>query len=246
MCFKVIIADDDEGMRLLLKKAIEKNKAFKVIAEAADGESAAFLAEEHQPDVLFLDVEMPVFSGIECAERILDKNPKTILIFATAHEQYMPEAFRLYAFDYLVKPFHPDRIAQTLNRIVLLHEHKDTSVATSVTHREKWPGKLLIKNKEGVTFVDQEEILLIQREDHSTAIYTANERYLTSEGLSELERRLNSEVFFRSHKSYIINLAMIYKIYPYGRWTYVVKLKNTSRDALITHEKYEELQRLFK
>ncbi len=69
---------------------------------------------------------------------------------------------------------------------------------------------------------------------------------MTSEGLSELERRLNSEVFFRSHKSYIINLAMIYKIYPYGRWTYVVKLKNTSRDALITHEKYEELQRLFK
>lgn len=245
MCFKVIVADDDEGMRLLLKKAIEKNSSFRVIAEAADGESAAFLAEEHQPDVLFLDVEMPVFNGIECAERILDKNPKTILIFVTAHEQYMPEAFRLYAFDYLVKPFHPERIAQTLDRIVLLHEQKDTSVAAA-PQRVKWSGKLLIRNKEGITFLDQEEIILIQRENHSTVIYTANERYVTSEGLSELEGRLNPELFFRSHKSYIINLAMIYKIYPYGRWTYVVKLKNTSQDALITHEKYEELQRLFK
>jgi two-component system LytT family response regulator len=87
---------------------------------------------------------------------------------------------------------------------------------------------------------------LIQREDHSTAIYTAQERYVTSEGLSELEERLDGEIFFRSHKSYIINLTMVYKIYPYGRWTYIVKLKNTSQDALITHEKFEEMQRLFK
>lgn len=233
-------------MRLLLRKAIEKNEAFKVIGEAADGKSAAFLADSLHPDVVFLDVEMPELSGLECANRIFDSNPKTVIIFATAHEEYMPDAFRLYAFDYLVKPFHPDRIAQTLDRIVLMNNQTNSPVTATAVRKEKRPVKLMIRNKEGITFVDQEDILLIQREDHSTAIYTAQERYVTSEGLSELEERLDDEIFFRSHKSYIINLTMVYKIYPYGRWTYIIKLKNTSQDALVTHEKFEEMQRFFK
>lgn len=246
MSFTVILADDEEGIRLLLRKAIEKNEAFRVIGEAADGKSAASLADSLRPDVIFLDVEMPELSGLECANRIFDINPKTIIIFATAHEEYMPDAFRLYAFDYLVKPFPPERIAQTLNRILLLNNHAQPLVTSTAVHREKRPVKLMIKNKEGITFVDQEDILLIQREEHSTAIYTAQERHVTSEGLSELEERLDGEIFFRSHKSYIINLTMVHKIYPYGRWTYIVKLKNISQDALVTHEKFEEMQRFFK
>lgn len=246
MVYDVLIADDDEGMRLLLKKAIERNKNFKAAGEAADGESAAMLAESLHPHVVFLDVEMPGLNGIECAKRIQDINPKTIIIFVTAHEEYMPDAFYLYAFDYMVKPFHPDRISQTLERIILLENQAFSPAAKEVKPKAGGLCKLIVRGKEGITFVDEDEIILIQREDRNTVIYTANERHITSETLGSLEEKLDGRVFFRSHKSYIINLSMIYKIFPYGRWTYVVKLRNTDRDALITHEKYEELQKLFK
>jgi len=246
LVYNVLIADDDAGMRLLLKKAIEKNNNFKVAGEAADGESAVSLAEALHPHVVFLDVEMPGLNGIECAKRIQDINPKTIIIFVTAHEEYMPDAFYLYAFDYMVKPFHPNRISQTLDRIIFLEKQTFSMSSKDVSPKTGGLGKLMVKGKEGITFIDEDEIILIQREDRSTVIYTADERHITSESLSSLEEKLDRSVFFRSHKSYIINLTMIYKIFPYGRWTYVVKFRNTDRDALITHEKYEELQKLFK
>lgn len=247
MSLSVLIADDDKGIRLLLKKAIEKNEGFGVEGEAADGASALRLAESLRPDVIFMDVEMPVLSGVECAKRILDMNPKIKIIFATAHEEYMPEAFELYAFDYMVKPFKASRIVQTLDRIRQSAMPRENGLPGAAPHPdEKALGKLIIRSKEGISLVDEKDIILIQREEHNTAIYTASERHLTSEGLAELEDRLDKSIFFRSHKSYIINLAMVCKIFPYGRWTYLVKLKNTARDALLTHDRYEELQKLFK
>jgi Response regulator of the LytR/AlgR family len=234
-------------MLLVLRKAIEKYNNFTISGEANDGASALQLFEEMRAEVVFLDVEMPMVSGIECAKRIMDINPKTVIIFATAHEEYMPEAFEVYAFDYLVKPFKVDRLRQTLERIEQSHiENNILNNDRKVTVNAKALKKLMIRNREGISLVDMDEIILIQREERSTVIYTAKDRFSTSEGLSELEGRLDNSLFFRSHKSYIINLQTISKIYPYGRWTYIVKLKGVDKDALLTHEKYEELEKLFK
>lgn len=241
----MLIADDDAGMRILLKKAVSKIEGFELVGEAEDGNTAFCLAESLRPDVIFLDVEMPGLSGIECAKKVMDINPKTIIIFATAHQEYMPDAFEVYAFDYMIKPFKVERIHKTLERIKSLSGEADEQVVKHVISHTKALDKLIIKNKEGISFIDMEDIILIQREDRNTAIYTSDERYITSEGLSELEDRLDKTIFFRSHKSYIINLLMIHKVFPYGRWTYVVKLRNTDKDALITHDRYEELQKLF-
>ena len=104
----------------------------------------------------------------------------------------------------------------------------------------------MLRHKEGVSFINMNDILLVQREERSTVIYTAGGgRYVTGDSLGETEARLDPAVFFRCHKSYIINLNQISNITPYGRWTYVVRLNGTSHDALITHEKYEELERMF-
>ena len=105
--------------------------------------------------------------------------------------------------------------------------------------------KLAIKNKEGITLIDPSDIILIQREEKSTVIYTSNERISTSEALGDIQEKLDMRKFMRSHKSYIINVSKITKIYPYGRWTYVVKLKDTEMDALLTHENYSELKDIF-
>lgn len=245
MELKVLIGDDDSGMRLVLKKAIEKVEGFKLIGEAADGEAALSLFQSLKPDIVFLDVEMPKSTGLECAKKIMDMDPKTKIIFATAYAEYMPEAFQVYAFDYLVKPFKIERVFQSLERIKELNTHLEDVYMNKIIRHEKVLDKLLIKNKEGISFVDMKDIIIVQREDRSTVIYTKDNSYITSEGLSELEERLDETIFLRSHKSYIINLDMITNIYPYGRWTYCIKLKNTDKDALITYDKYNELKDMF-
>ena len=113
---RVIIADDDSGMRLVERRMIERVEGFTLVGEAADGEELLQLVEEHRPQIVFLDVEMPGKTGVECARVIQDLDPHIILIFATAHDQYMADAFEVYAFDYLVKPFKLDRVMQTLER----------------------------------------------------------------------------------------------------------------------------------
>ncbi len=243
--FRVLIADDDKGMRLVLKKALSKVEGFELIGEAEDGNAAFCFSESFRPDVIFMDVEMPLLNGIECAKKVMDINPKTIIIFATAHDEYMSDAFEVYAFDYLVKPFKLERVNQTLERIKSLSANLIEQPVKQFGNPNRVLEKLVIKNKDGINFINMNEIILIQREDRSTAIYTTDERYITSDSLSDLEERLDSSIFFRSHKSYIINLLLIQKIFPYGRWTYVLKLKNTDKDALLTHERYEELQKIF-
>ena len=256
----VLIADDDPGMRLILRKKIQATDGFFVAGEAVTGEEAMALYEKLNPQVVFLDVDMPEKNGVECARlmpekngvecaRLMqDKNPACILIFATGHEEYMGEAFEVYAFDYLVKPFKLDRLEQTLSRIYdRLHRVKQESAAPPIPGPSKVAaGRLMLHHREGVSFINLDDILLVQREDRATVIYTVNDgRYVLSETLGDLEARLDPAIFFRCHKSYIINLRRIRNITPYGRWTYVVQLEGTEHDALITHEKYEELEKRF-
>ena len=240
---KVMIADDNDGMRLILKKAVEKS-GHAVAGEARGGEEAVRMAEELHPDVIFMDIEMPDIDGVEAARRIQDIDPRIFIIFATAHEEYRKEAFELYAFDYLVKPFEIKRIGETLERIENLRAGK---MAEPVEQPKKVPhsSKLLLRHKDGMSLIDANDIILIQRENRSTVIYTPTEKHVTSETLSELEQRLPYDKFFRCHKSYIVNIERITRIYPCGRWTYIVKLKDTDLDALMTQERYAMLQEYF-
>lgn len=246
---RVLVADDEVGIRLILKKRIEATDGFDVVGEAATGEEVMKLFQLTHPHVVFLDVDMPLLSGIDCARQIQDLDPSCVIIFATGHEEYREEAFEVYAFDYLVKPFKLERLDQTLQRI--LSRPGENAQAVSETLRPAKPlgasGRLMLRHKDGVTFMNTNEILLVQREERSTVLYTERDgRFVLSETLGEIEERLDPRLFFRCHKSYIINLEKIRNITPYGRWTYVVQLDGTKHDALITHEKFGELEEKYK
>jgi two-component system LytT family response regulator len=249
---KVLIADDEETMRGVMRRIIKKVDGFQMVGEAADGEETLVEVEKLKPNVVFLDVEMPKLSGIDCARSIQDMNPSIVIIFATAYNGYMSDAFEVYAFDYLVKPFKVERVIQTLTRIRDRQSSRGDTAEPDppkVVNAERKPvdGRLMLKHREGVSFIDLNDILLVQREERATVLYTKDDgRYVTGDSLAEMEERLPKEVFFRCHKSYIINLNHIRDITPYGRWTYVVRLKDTKHDALITHEKYEELEKMFR
>ena len=104
-------------MRMVVRKLIERADDYALVGEAENGEELLALFEKARPEVVFMDVEMPGMSGVECARLIQDKNPKTIMVFVTAHEEYMADAFEVYAFDYLLKPFRLERAMHTLDLI---------------------------------------------------------------------------------------------------------------------------------
>ncbi len=242
---KVLVADDDDGMRLVIKRLLEKTEGFELCGEAKNGRDALALFERERPQVVFLDVEMPEMDGVECARQIFDTDPRVTILFATAHEHYMKEAFEVYAFDYLVKPFRVERVKETLAKVLARFLQRDAAVRKNEEVTPRGIRKLMVRHKDGISLIDADEIVLIQREERSTVIFTANGgRIATSETLSELYDRLDKNVFIRSHKSYIINLSMVYEVYPYGRWTYIAKLRNTDLDALITHDRFEEIEKL--
>ena len=156
----VLIADDEPGMRLILRKKIEKTEGFTLVGEAVNGEEAVSLFQELHPQVVFLDVDMPKRNGIECARAIQDMNPAAIIIFATAHEEYRQEAFEVYAFDYLVKPFNLERLEQTLERILKTRNPSEGNPLPKPATVKPVEGRLMLKHKDGIAFIDQQDILL--------------------------------------------------------------------------------------
>jgi len=236
MTLSVVIIDDDAGMRSVLRKIIDSMEEVEFSGEAADGDEGVRLCLELKPDIVFLDIEMPVMSGTEAAKEIIGSLPDTRLVFCTAHSEYMPDAFELYASDYLIKPFKTDRVRQTIRRIYKDRAKKKVSPARTV----------MLKNRDGMTFLPVNEILLVYRENRVTHIVTAEASHTTSESLGDIWKRLAGGDFFKCHRAYIVNVSAISKVHPYGRWTYNVTLRGTSKTALITAEKLEELQSLLR
>lgn len=250
MTMKVILVEDESGIRKLLRKIIEQNPGFEVAGEADNLADAVALFTKTKAEVVFLDIEINGTSGLECAKIIADLEPKTKIIFATAHAEYMSDAFEVYAFDYLMKPFHIERVNQTLDRIKALMkpipaETPKNDELDRIVKYERGLDKLLVKGKESMSFIDIKDIILIQRENSSTVIYTKQDSFTTSASLSDIETKLDPEQFMRSHKSYLINVSQIKKIEPYGRWTYIVTFKDLGKDALMTTDKFEEIKKRF-
>lgn len=245
---KVMIIEDEPEIRKLLRKIIEKQDGFSVVAEVETVLEAVKAFTKERADVAFVDIDLNGESGLECAKMLTEIDPKIKIIFATAHSEYMANAFEIYAFDYLVKPFNIERVAKTLNRIKGTMQQADLLQApqtVEVAHTDHYKDKLLVKGKEQVTLVDMKDIVLIERVENATRIVTAEGSYKTSAALGDIEAKLNPSEFMRAHKSYIINIEKIVQIEPYGRWTYTIKFKGVDETALMTAANYDKLKELF-
>lgn len=245
---KVMLIDDEPEIRRILHKMVERQADYQVVSENGDFAGAMADFAKYRPDVVFMDIDLKGESGLECARVLTELDPKLKIIFATAHSEYMANAFEIYAFDYLVKPFNMERVVKTLDRLrssIIQENSVKDSVPDRVVKPERYKNKLFIKGKEQAFLLDMEEIILVERLEGYTSIVTAKERYRTSISLSDIEEKLNTGEFMRCHKSYIINISKIVRIEPYGRWTYVVKFKDTDATALMTAQNYEEIKKMF-
>lgn len=240
----VLIAEDDPSMCYVLKKTLEQISGVKVLGEAGDGISALKLVEELKPRVVFIDIDLPEKNGLELAREICDIDPQTILVFATAYDNYTHEAFEVYAFDYLVKPFKLERIKKTMERIKKQDSQESPALNFPALKGEISPSRLVIRQGEKFIFLDTKEILFITRENRKSVIYTAKHKISTTENLNDIEKRLTGSSFFRSHRGYIVNLGMIKEIYPWGRKAYEITFKDRKETALLTLERSKELEKV--
>lgn len=210
----VIIDDEAKGRLALREKLIAYCPDVELLAEAANGKEGIAAIEKYQPQIIFLDIEMPGMSGFDMLGRLPDKNFH--VIFTTAYDQYAIKAIKFAAFDYLLKPIDIEELKgaiikinkleqnQTKQQLALLHEN--------LLHPKKKLNKLAIPTLEGLLFYNIEDIIFLEANSNYTNIFFNNgQKLIASKTLKDFEELLPVEFFFRPHHSYIINLNCIKK-----------------------------------
>lgn len=216
---KTLIVDDERYSRDELKHLLERYPSIYIAGEAESGESAIMKAIQLQPDVVFLDVEMPKMNGMEAAKSLMELKKNPLIIFATAYPEFAAEAFRYEAVDYLLKPFDEEQIYETVQRIgkkLSSQSHNDTT---------KPAGKLAVEDNGEILYIDPKYILYMYRDEKVTKIITKTSEFETRTPLKELENRLNPFSFFRIHKSYLVNLDYITRLTPWFNGAYQLEIQ---------------------
>jgi DNA-binding LytR/AlgR family response regulator len=235
---RVLVVDDEQLAREELCFLLEQIGGIEIVGQAADGPSALRLVAEVEPDLLFLDVQMPGLTGFEVARRLIQQAVPPQIVFVTAFDQYAVDAFSVNAVDYLLKPVDAARLAQTLERV---HGRLATAQASrlpltpddlekvieAVQARQGRRDQLVVRVGERFVLVQAEEIVHASLVDEAILVVTntvsGTSNYRT---LDELQARLDPAVFWRVHRSHLVNITRIKEIVPWFSRNYLLKMKD--------------------
>jgi two-component system, LytTR family, response regulator len=221
---KVIIIDDEPLAVDLVKEYLKGHSDFEVVAICHDGFSGFKAIQEHKPDLLFLDVQMPKISGFEILE-LLEEPPA--VIFTTAFDEYAIKAFDRHAVDYLLKPFSKDRFDQAVQKFrQLLPEERHQAYQDLSGMVEDKIRRIVVKTGNSIRILPLKEILYMEASDDYVSFYTEGEKFVKTQTLKSLEKGLDGNQFVRIHRSYMVQVHFIHKIEPYEKEGHVVILKN--------------------
>ncbi|WP_425445924.1 LytR/AlgR family response regulator transcription factor [Dethiothermospora halolimnae] len=247
-----IILDDEKPAREELSFLLKGYDDIGVLAEAKHGLEALDLISELDIDLIFLDIEMPKVNGIEVAEKILNNNNPPFIVFVTAYNEYAIKAFELNAIDYILKPFSKDRLDNTINKVLkrldynsINYKNRLENLLCEIENKSNINKVCLYKNGSYIPVL-VESIIYATVVDKSTLIFTENESYEYQNSLSQLEETLNLDNFFRSHRSFIINLDFIEKIEPWFNSTYQVKLKCIKEKIPVSRSQVKSFKKIMK
>jgi two-component system LytT family response regulator len=190
---RLIIVDDEPFARSRIAHLIQQVDGMEIVAQCSNGASAIHAINEHQPDLVFLDINIRDMDGFQVLEQI---HARPYVVFVTAHEDFAVKAFDYEAFDYLVKPFSEERFFRTVNKLIKLE---------STEHLKK----IAVKQGSRTVMVPTEEIQYILASGVYAEIFTEKGKYVHRESLSNLEQELNPQHFFRVHRSAIVNLGAV-------------------------------------
>jgi two-component system, LytTR family, response regulator len=224
---RAMIADDEAPAREKLEHWLAEQPDVTVIGSVEDGLSAAQCIEQLRPDVAFLDVQMPMLSGLQVAAQ-LEPSSAPLIVFVTAFDEHAVKAFDLDAIDYLLKPYDRDRFTRSLLRVrERLHAHESGAKAVTIG-RAQTAGceRLLVPDRERLQLIDAASIEWLEADDNYVHVHTAERSYLLRRTLQDLLSQLGEQRFIRIHRSAAVNLSCIGSLTPLFKGDYEIHLRN--------------------
>ncbi len=224
---KVIIIDDEPLARSIVEEFLMEQKNFTIVALCGDGFDGLKAIQEHKPELIFLDIQMPKINGFEMLE-LLEHKPD--VIFTTAFDDYAIKAFESSAIDYLLKPFSKERFKKAIEKWERWHVNQqgfqqDFSELQQPVQRER----VVVKQGSNIKIIPVGDILYLESADDFVKIHTAQGSFLKNKTMGYFEQTLDPAHFVRTHRSYIVQLAQITRIDPYEKDSFVAVLKNGTK-----------------
>lgn len=256
MPLSAVIVDDEQLARDELAYLLKNAGDVNVVAQGKNGLEAVNLIKEHNPDLVFLDVQMPGLDGFGVIKKLLDKKirlPK--IVFATAFDQYAVKAFEVNAVDYLLKPFDKKRVAQSLQKARSKQEDGlpadriETLVRMLESHKPQ-PAKILLKTGGRLMLMDQRDICHASIEDGVITVTTRGVNGIEGQSncrtIEELSDSLDSNLFWRAHRSYLVNINHIREVVPWFKSSYQLRMDDKKATEIpVSRAQTKRLRELF-
>jgi len=231
---KIILIDDEPLARMVVLEYLQSFPQLQVVQECNDGFEGVKAIQQHQPDLVFLDIQMPKINGFEMLE-LLEQPPA--VIFATAYDEYAIKAFEAHAIDYLLKPFSKERFEKAINK--WLEQQSNVAAANNtqnlleaVSQNPVQNNRIVVKNGNKIKIIPVNEVLYLEAADDYVKVHTADGYFLKSKTMAHFENVLDTAVFCRCHRSYLVNTQYITRIEPYEKDGHLAILKNGAKVAV--------------
>ncbi|MBO9683013.1 MAG: response regulator [Flavisolibacter sp.] len=243
---KAIIIDDERLARTELRKLLQDYPEIEIVDEASNAEEGIQKIESHNPDLVFLDIQMPGKTGFDMLSE-LDHSPQ--VIFTTAYDEYALKAFEVNALDYLLKPIEPRRLADAVEKLKRtthngsaekVSQHSESANILSENDQ------VFVKDGERCWFVKLSDVRLFESVGNYAKVFFGTNKPLILKSLNALEERLDDKVFFRANRKHIVNLRMIDKIEPYFNGGLLLELKGGEKIEVSRRQtvKFKEMMSL--
>lgn len=236
---RALIIDDERLARKELGSLLEEYKNIEIVGEAANADEAYELIQKSNPDLLFLDIQMPGKTGFELLE-MLDNVPK--VVFTTAYDEFALKAFEVNALDYLLKPIQPERLKESISK---LPEEK-TKERETTDKKLTLEDQVFVKDGDKCWFVSLSNIRLFESDGNYIKVYFDNNRPMIHKSLNALDEKLDPRSFFRASRKHIVNLSWVESIEPWFNGGLMVKLKGGDKVEVSRRQaaKFKEMMSL--
>ncbi|MBM7871159.1 two-component system LytT family response regulator [Clostridium pascui] len=235
---KCIVVDDEYPAREELKHFIREFSNIDIVGEFEDSIEALEYIQKNKPDIIFLDINMPKLDGVALARIIDNFQKKGFVVFITAYKEHAVDAFDIKAFDYILKPYSEERIIRTLRQLEALEDTEEKQNIRCIG------SKITLKKNSKLKVIDICDICYCEAMERETIIYTTNDRYIENCSISEIYKRLPQDMFFKTHRSYIVNLEKVVEIIPWFNNTYMIKLKGIEGEIPVSRNNINSFKHL--
>lgn len=231
----VLICDDDQYVRKMLKKILSQNKLVNQLHTAGDGLEAVKMIGNHSIDLALLDIDMPHLDGLEAAKLMKQTAPNMELIFITGYMEYAMDSFCVHPYDYILKPVDIERLEEVIKEIHDMFEKRKLKKKNEIK-------KYRVQKGAEIALIPFEDILYFEKSEREVLIHTSDEIYSVTKNLVKVENELpDDDVFVRTHKSFIVNMNNVKKIEVVGNRSFQITFDKSDKEAILSRHKYDEV-----